>query len=85
MATKYAQKINIDGIEFYQVGANRYVVHYLEIPILESEYNAFTNYKTALNKSRILGGKVYTAKWFGGGIAFETTDLNKLAKGIKNL
>ena len=85
MATKYVQKTVIDGIEFFQVGTNRYVIHYLEIPILESEYNTFTNYNTALNKSRILGGKVYTAKWFGGGIVFETNDLNKLAKGIKNL
>ena len=44
-------------------GNPRYVIHYLEIA---------DTYSEALRISRKIGGKMYTAKWYGGGIVFQS-------------
>ena len=44
-------------------GNPRYVIHYLDIA---------DTYSEALRISRKIGGKVYTAKWYGGGIVFQS-------------
>ena len=44
-------------------GNPRYVIHYLDIA---------DTYSEALKISRKIGGKMYTAKWYGGGIVFST-------------
>lgn len=53
-------KINCD---YY--GNPRYVIHWLDVP------NANT-YNEALAACRAFGGKAYRAKWFGGGIVFQS-------------
>lgn len=46
-------------------GNPRYVIHWLDVP------NADT-YEQALALCRAFGGKQYRAKWFGGGIVFQS-------------
>ena len=48
-------------------GNPRYVIHYLDIA---------DTYSEALRISRKIGGKMYTAKWYGGGIVFQSYVLN---------
>ena len=51
-------------------GNPRFVIHYLDIA---------DTYSDALALIRKIGGKVYTAKWYGGGLVFSTYTLeNKL-------
>ena len=54
-------------------GNPRYIIHYLDLAI---------DYEDALKKSRIIGGKKYRGKEFGGGIVFQSyniyTSLEKL-------
>ena len=47
-------------------GNPRYVIHFLALADTFSE---------ALKISRNIGGKLYTAKWYGGGIVFSTYTL----------
>ena len=49
-------------------GNPRYVIHYLDIA---------NSYSDALNLIRKIGGKMYTAKWYGGGLVFSTYTLEK--------
>ena len=64
-------KVNNKDVEYFRVnndvnGNPRYVIHFLEI---DDDYN------TALNISRKIGGKIYRAKWFGGGIVVQSYNL----------
>jgi hypothetical protein len=76
-------------------GNGRYVVHYPEL-LPRGQRNGFTfldasgniwptPYDAALFNSRKLGGRKYTAKWYGGGIVFQSADPAQLAKAIKEL
>ncbi len=74
-------EINNKTIEYFRIdndinGNPRYVVHFLE---LHNDYNE------AINLARAFGGKKYRAKWFGGGIVFQSynvlSDLSKALKG----
>ena len=47
-------------------GNPRYIIHYLEIA---------DTYSDALALIRKIGGKMYTAKWYGGGLVFSTYNL----------
>lgn len=49
-------------------GNPRYIIHYLDLA---------TNYEDALKKSRIIGGKKYRGKKFGGGIVFQSYNIQK--------
>ena len=49
-------------------GNPRYVIHYLTIA---------GSYSDALNVIRKIGGRVYTAKWYGGGLVFSTYTLEQ--------
>ncbi len=48
-------------------GNPRYVVHFISIA---------PTYEDALNKARLIGGKKYNAKWFGGGIVFQSYNVD---------
>jgi len=75
-------------------GNGRYIVHYSEL-LPKGERHGFayqalgnlwaTPYDAALYNSRKLGGRKYTAKWYGGGIVFQSADPSALAKAIKEL
>ena len=69
------QTITIDGnvIKYWRVnndanGNPRYVVHYQSIA---------STYDEAVAKARKIGGKAYNAKWFGGGIIFQSYNLGQ--------
>lgn len=49
-------------------GNPRYVIHFLDVA---------DTYDEALKLSRKIGGRKYTAKWFGGGIVFSTYNLER--------
>ena len=49
-------------------GPPRYVIHYPEVA---------DTYSEALALSRKIGGKMYTTKWYGGGIVFSTYNLEQ--------
>ena len=79
----------VSGIEFFRInndknGNPRYVVHYLDIPV-DEDVPVFNKYEEALNKARQIGGRKYTAKWFGGGIVFQAHLLHELAAAIHEL
>lgn len=92
MSTIIARAETINGIEFFNVGWDgngnrRYIVHYSSIPISdeEREQSVYNHYQIALKKARSIGGKKYTAKWFVGGIVFQSDNLNELADLISKL
>lgn len=70
---KYKFTIQVDGkdIEVWKIdhdlnGNPRYVIHFL---VLAQEYNE------ALRKVRSIGGRKYTAPWYGGGLVFSSYSL----------
>lgn len=82
-------KETVSGIDFFRVnndinGNGRYVVHFLAIPIDES-VPVLNRYDEALKKARTIGGRKYTAKWFGEGIVFQSCSLRELAEAIQEL
>lgn len=56
-------------------GNPRYVLHYLHIN---------ESYEDAIKASKVLGGKRYHTKAFGGGIVFTTYELSELIHQIKD-
>jgi len=68
-------------------GNPRYVVHYPEF--LNSEENAFIpfskKYDYALKKAKKLGGKKFDNKQYGGGIVFQSYNIEDLEKKIISL
>lgn len=66
-----------NDIAYYEVDYHRYVIHFLAIA---------DTYNKAVIKAKKLGGKAYRAKWFGGGIVFDTNDdIGTLTQKIKAL
>lgn len=64
---------NNETVTVFQVtndvnGNPRYVIHFLDVA---------DTYDEALKLSRKIGGRKYTAKWFGGGIVFTTYHLER--------
>jgi hypothetical protein len=65
-------------------GNPRYVLHFLDI--LNNEENSFLpfskKYEYALKKAKIIGGKKYHNKQFGGGIVFQSYNTDNLKENI---
>ena len=77
-------KINDKEIECLKIdysinGSPRYVIHFLDIlsddVISNSNLSIQDKFRIALNKSRLISGKKYMAKWFGGGIVISSYNL----------
>lgn len=67
--------VNYHKVEHDIYGNPRYVIHFLVLA---------DNYREALNIAHEVGGKKYTARWYGGGIVFTTYNLkDTLSKIIK--
>lgn len=86
---KTVSKETVSGIDFFRIdndvnGNPRYVVHYLSIPI-DEDVPALKQYECALKKAKKIGGRKYAAKWFGGGIVFQSYSLQELAAAIREL
>ena len=69
-------------------GNQRYVIHFLDA-LTEQEYNNLENinerYIKALNKVKNLGGKKYHTKAYGGGIVFQSYNIQNLCNKLNSL
>lgn len=77
--------------DFY--GNPRYIVHFLDFLNekegdrinIEFRYSLQKKYDIALTKSRAIGGKKYRGKDFGGGIIFQSYNIQEALKKIKKI
>ena len=72
-------------IEFIRVnndfcGNPRFVTHFFSF--LKEDEQTLSNYNLAVKRANKLGGKKYRGSDFGGGIVFQSYDLNGLRKRI---
>ncbi len=72
-------------IEFTRVnndvyGNPRYVTHFLSL--LNEEEQTLSNYNLAVKRANKLGGTKYRGSDFGGGIVFQSYNLDELRKRI---
>ena len=79
MANYYSETIN--GVTFSHInndyyGNPRYVFHFL---------NLSDSYERAIKLSHQIGGRKYTAKWYGGGIVISSYNLQDTANKIKSI
>jgi hypothetical protein len=66
-------------------GNPRYVVHFLNIPIDASGLDVLERYELAVKKAKQIGGKRYDNKQYGGGIVFQSYNIQRTEELIKNL
>ena len=59
---KNGKSVSVHRVNNDIYGNPRYVIHYSNIA---------DTYSDALRISRNIGGKMYTVKWYGGGIVFQ--------------
>lgn len=69
-------KIEFTKINSDMYGNPRYVCHYLEFA---------DTYEKALKLAKTLGGRKYNNKSYGGGIVFQSYNIDSLAKSIVEL
>ena len=74
-------KMNVDGVEFFRIdpdknGNPRYVFHWMSLA---------DTYDEAVRLGKNLGAKVYRAKWYGGGLVFNSYSLKLDAFNIRAL
>ena len=72
-------------IEFTRVnndvyGNPRYVTHFFSF--LKEDEQTLSNYNLAVKRANKLGGKKYRGSDFGGGIVFQSYNLDELRKRI---
>ena len=72
-------------IEFTRVnndvyGNPRYVTHFFSL--LKEDEQTISNYNLAVKRANKLGGKKYRGSDFGGGIVFQSYNLDDLRKNI---
>ena len=75
-------------IEFTRVnndvyGNPRHVTHFFSL--LKEDEQTLSNYSLAVKRANKLGGKKYRGSDFGGGIVFQSYDLNGLRKRITDM
>lgn len=70
---RYVEMVNVQGqeIETFRIdndinGNPRYVVHFIDLGIKLKDYDKI---------NKLYGFKKYTAKWFGGGIVFQSYNI----------
>ena len=76
------------AIEFTRVnndfcGNPRYVTHFYSF--LKEDEQTLSNYNLAVKRANKLGGKKYRGNDFGGGIVFQSYNLDGLRKRIINM
>jgi hypothetical protein len=83
--TVNGETVTAHKIEHDVNGNPRYVVHYIDL-LTEDEQRKIwdstakgewtqSSFDIALDKAKKIGGKRYRAKWFGGGIVFQSYSL----------
>ena len=80
----------IGEIQFFRVpsdtnGNPRFVVHFLDL-LVEGETSRTTPlrdlYALAIRRANQIGGRKYRARWFGGGVVFQSYCLEELHNDI---
>ena len=76
------------AIEFIRVDNNfcgnpRYVTHFFSL--LKEDEQTISNYNLAVKRANKLGGKKYRGRDFGGGIVFQSYNLDSLRKHIREI
>ena len=81
------ERINFTRINNDSNGNPRYVVHFLNF--LNDEERSFLpftkKYEYAIKKAKLLGGKKYDNKQYGGGVVFQSYNTMDLEKKINDL
>lgn len=67
--------------DFY--GNPRYVTHFFSL--LKEDEQTLSNYSLAVKRANKLGGKKYRGSDFGGGVVFQSYNLDDLRKNITDL
>ena len=74
--------VSVDGqdIEIFKIdhdvnGNPRYVVHFLSLVRGYKMESVTDGYNEAIRKIRTVGGRKYRARWFGGGVVFQSYDV----------
>lgn len=80
----------VNGIEFVRInndvnGNPRYVCHYLNLSIPSDANHPGHGYALAINRARLIGGKKFHNKQYGGGIVFQSYSLQETAEAIKKV
>jgi Tfp pilus assembly protein PilP len=82
----------VDKMDFTRInndinGNPRYVIHFLDILNMEErEFLPFSKkYIYSLKKAKLIGGKKYDNKQYGGGIVFQSYNIQDLENRINNL
>lgn len=80
-------KIDLMRINNDTNGNPRYVLHFLDILNMEErDFLPFNKkYIYALKKAKLIGGKKFDNKQYGGGIVFQSYNINDLEKHINEL
>lgn len=78
------------SIEFTRInndinGNPRYVCHFLNIPNLDKSLDISERYKQAVKKANKIGGRKYHTKSYGGGIVFQSYNIQETKKAILSL
>ena len=70
---RYVEMVNVQGqeIETFRIdndtnGNPRYIVHFIDLGIKLKDYDKI---------NKLYGFKKYTAKWFGGGVVFQSYNI----------
>jgi len=86
--------LDISADDFTRINNNtngnpRYVIHFLRLLTADEKWNTPMSidqkYTLALKKAKTLGGKKYSNKAYGGGIAFESYNIENLINRLNNL
>lgn len=99
MKTQVNEKIDWTRINNDVNGNPRYVCHFFNIPLTEEEkkeiedrvnwktgtYSIGLQYEKALQKARTIGGKKFSNKQYGGGIVFQSYNIEDTERRINEL
>lgn len=85
-----SETYNVNGkeVEVFKVnhdvnGNPRYVIHFLAVLPRDHEYEPLgASYAEAVNIIHSIGGRKYTAKWFGGGLVFSSYNVREDLKRV---
>lgn len=84
-------KVSFTRIENDVNGNPRYVINFQELvndndrETTKPDPSLDKLFAVALKKARTIGGRTYRAKWYGGGIVFQSYNINELEKQILEL
>lgn len=77
--------INFTKINHDINGNPRYVCHFLNLLTKEEKQTGKDKYEIALKRAKRIGGKKYHTKTYGGGIVFQSFNIQMLENSINGI